>query len=65
MFLCVQDPESVACPNYEAARVVKPILQPQLAATPVLDFGFLSAFFKPNGKVCMSVTRDDIIYILF
>ena len=31
--------ECVACPNYEVARVVQLGLQPQTAATPVLDTG--------------------------
>ena len=39
--LCVfWDTHCVSCPNYEVERVVQTALQPQTAATTVLDSGF-------------------------
>ena len=64
-FLCVfRSPECVACPNYEVVRVIQPGLKPQAGATPVLDLGLLRALFKPNDKIFMPMTRDDIIHRL-
>ena len=49
---------------YEVVRVIQPGLKPQAGATPVLDLGLLHSLFKPNDKIFMPMTRDDIIHRL-
>ena len=51
-------------PYHEVVRIVQLRFQPQAAATPFLDSGRPCAFFKPDGKVCMQMTRYDTIHRL-
>ena len=64
VYLCVL--VSVLCnvPYYEAVRVIQPVLQPQVEATPVLELGWPHALFNPKNEVCIPTTRDDIIHIV-
>ena len=54
--------ECVACPNYETTRVIQPGFKPYTEATPVLDSGCPRELFNPDNKVCMPMTRGDIVH---
>ena len=54
----------VALPNYEVTMVVQPGFQPQTVDTPVLESGCPRSLFKPDRKVIMPMTRNNIIHIL-
>ena len=60
LLLCSGLRTRIECPNYEVVRIVQPVFQPRTVANLSLDFGCPHSLFKPNDKVFMSSTRDDI-----